>query len=380
MAVNMNKFSVVDWGDLNKDRQKFTQNVLAMFKDNGFIVLRNSPISQFRPNVQEAREQFFKNNLETLKSLSIEDNDNEGFHIPKKTDTKWYFHLGRHVREALKNSEDRTLENLSSYSENQAKKLNTEFRYFKNIVTKNYDHGVEVCTQLLTIFEEGLGIRKGAFTDKIQKGNHIGRYLYYPPEIIQELDDFGHISYKKTISDKKYRAKAHGDSGLLTAIPLSEVRGLQLAVCQPTAVSFGPKSDLEKIPAEQYLEIPYSPDDIVIHAGHTLTALSNGFFPSTIHRVVKISDLSNGDDDLLKKPRYAEPFFLHANPDILMTALPETVALRDGDNLFENGKNITIKEYVQAPDEFDSMRQICVKGEHPHVFLKKYFAQKAIIH
>lgn len=384
----------VDWNDLVNNPKKFKKELIENFEKDGFVIIDNSPLAEFCETAEEATRAFFKNDPELKKILSVPGNDNEGFHIPKKTDRKETHHLGHHTREAMKKPEERTLETLDDYAEEQVKKLKTNFRYFSETIAKHFDLGVKTCKTILSVFEEYLDLEEGSLINRTKSGNHISRQLYYPAELKDEVDDLGRkipVKEDKEIKNEdvvqKFRAKAHGDTGLLTAIAPAKEPGLQLAKNQPLSRSYGPKSDLENIAKEDWHTVEYKPGRIVIHAGHELTTLTNGFIPSTIHRVTHISYLqenfpevaANIDVEKFKKlDRYAIPFFFHANADEKMTAIPETVARRNGINLFENGKNITVKEYVEAQNEFDGNRQLCVDGEHPSVFLKEYQAKNAL--
>ena len=56
-------------------------------------------------------------------------------------------------------------------------------------------------------------------------------------------------------------------------------------------------------------DVPCDPGMITINNGDMLSLATNGYFPSTTHRVIN-------PDDKLNLSRYSMPMFLHPHPDV----------------------------------------------------------------
>lgn len=108
------------------------------------------------------------------------------------------------------------------------------------------------------------------------------RILNYPP--LTGTEDQGSV-----------RAAAHEDIGLLTLLPAATAKGLQVQDRQGT-----------------WHEVPCDYGTIVVNAGDTLTAITQGHYPATTHRVV------NPEGALAQKPRLSMPLFLHPRDEVLL--------------------------------------------------------------
>ena len=132
------------------------------------------------------------------------------------------------------------------------------------------------------------------FDDKIDQGNSILRPIHYPPI---ETEDVPNV-----------RAGAHEDINFITLLIGASAAGLEL---------------LGK--GGQWLPVTTQGDAIVVNIGDMLQRLTNHVYPSTTHRVV------NPKGDAARKPRYSIPFFLHPNPDFLISTLPSCVSADNPD-------------------------------------------------
>ena len=132
------------------------------------------------------------------------------------------------------------------------------------------------------------------FDDKIDQGNSILRPIHYPPI---ETDDVPNV-----------RAGAHEDINFITLLIGASAAGLEL---------LGKDG--------QWLPVTTQGDAIVVNIGDMLQRLTNHVYPSTTHRVV------NPKGDAARKPRYSIPFFLHPNPDFLISTLPSCVSADNPD-------------------------------------------------
>lgn len=109
------------------------------------------------------------------------------------------------------------------------------------------------------------------------------RVLHYPPLRGDEEPD-------------AVRAAAHGDINLLTVLPAATQAGLQVLG----------KDD-------QWHDVPCDFGMLIVNIGDMLDEASQGYYPSTIHRVLN----PTGDD--AKKSRISLPLFLHPRPDVVLS-------------------------------------------------------------
>jgi len=114
--------------------------------------------------------------------------------------------------------------------------------------------------------------------------NTLLRILHYPP-IADDADP------------DAIRAAAHEDINLLTILPASNEPGLQV---------------LNK--AGEWLDVPCEFGYLVINTGDMLQEASNGYFPSTTHRVI------NPSGERVNKSRISLPLFLHPRSEVQLSA------------------------------------------------------------
>ena len=105
------------------------------------------------------------------------------------------------------------------------------------------------------------------------------RILHYPPVSAEE-------------DTAAIRAAAHEDINLITLLLAGSQPGLQA-----------------RDKRGQWHAVPCDPGMITINNGDMLSLATNGYFPSTTHRVIN-------PDDKLNLSRYSMPMFLHPHPDV----------------------------------------------------------------
>ncbi|MCH1918871.1 isopenicillin N synthase family oxygenase [Shewanella sp. A3A] len=110
------------------------------------------------------------------------------------------------------------------------------------------------------------------------------RILHYPPLTGDEAP--GAI-----------RAAAHEDINLLTVLPAANEPGLQV-----------------KGRDGEWIDVPSDFGNLIINIGDMLQEASNGYFPSTTHRVI------NPEGADMNKSRISLPLFLHPRPDVELSA------------------------------------------------------------
>ncbi|MCH8620298.1 2OG-Fe(II) oxygenase family protein [Undibacterium sp. TS12] len=109
------------------------------------------------------------------------------------------------------------------------------------------------------------------------------RVLHYPPLRGDEEPD-------------AVRAAAHGDINLLTVLPAATQAGLQV---------LGKDGGWHNVPCDFGM--------LIVNIGDMLDEASQGYYPSTIHRVL------NPTGEEAKKSRISLPLFLHPRPDVVLS-------------------------------------------------------------
>jgi isopenicillin N synthase-like dioxygenase len=133
-----------------------------------------------------------------------------------------------------------------------------------------------------------LDLPRDFFSNMMGEGNSILRLLHYPP-------------IPAGVDPRCVRAAAHEDINLITVLVAATASGLELKDRDGT-----------------WLPIDSDPNSLIVDAGDMLSRLTNNVIPSTTHRVVNPDDGTNS-------ARYSMPYFIHPNPDAMLTCLPSCV-------------------------------------------------------
>ncbi len=91
------------------------------------------------------------------------------------------------------------------------------------------------------------------------------------------------------------RAEAHADINLITVLASGSEPGLQV------------------LNNDEWIDIECNPGWLIINIGDMLQECSNGYFPSTIHRVV------NPKGDGMSKSRFSIPLFIHPRDEVILS-------------------------------------------------------------
>lgn len=269
----------------DRNRQEFIDLLFKGLKDYGFIVLTEHLVEQKK--VDEAYK-----HLETFFNLSIEaklkytgvQGGQRGY-TPFKTehakdnknpDLKEFWHVGRELPANHRYA--------SVYPQNI---WPAEIPDFKATMQTLYTAMDATSQVLLEAIGAGLDLPKTFFRDFSAEGNSIVRAIKYPPVVGQDTKNC-------------VRSAAHGDINLITLLVGATASGLQL---------------LDRDGA--WLNVQSAPGQIVVDTGDMMARLTNDVLPSTTHRVV------NPDDE--GSTRYSMPFFVHPNPDAIISCLPSCV-------------------------------------------------------
>jgi len=238
--------------------------------ETGFGVLVNHPIKQSLVN------SIYKNWLtfflsEAKNDYTFDPEKQDGYFSPdvsetakghEKKDIKEYFHVypwGR-IPASLK---DEILNYYQLTSELAAQLLDWVEKYSPKEVAQHYSE------PLSTMIKD--------------TPNTLLRVLHSPPMTGDE--EPGAI-----------RAAAHEDINLLTILPAANEAGLQV-----------------KAKTGEWLDIPADFGNLIINIGDMLQEVSQGYFPSTSHRVINPTGKNTGNS------RISLPLFLHPRSEVVLS-------------------------------------------------------------
>jgi isopenicillin N synthase-like dioxygenase len=267
----------------SNDRSRFVDQFFNGLKDYGFIVLKDHPIPDALLNkaYNLVQELFALSTTEKMQYAIADKGFQRGYtpfgkeHAKDSPvmDLKEFWHVGRDLAPGHRYA--------GNYPANIWPKEIPEFQKVLTQIFKSLDETGKVMLEALTL---PLEIPKSYFADRVSDGNSILRLLHYPP--IPEGSD-----------PRCLRAAPHEDINLITILVSATTSGLQLKDRDGT-----------------WLPIESDPNSLVVDAGDMLARITNDVIPSTTHQVVN-PEGPNG-------PRYSMPFFMHPNPDAVLSCLP----------------------------------------------------------
>ena len=270
----------------NTDKQRFIDDFFVGLKDYGFIVLKDHPVPDSLLNkAYSLLEELFALPVETKKSYVLANGGGQRGYTPfgtehakdaKVSDLKEFWHVGRELSENHRYA--------SQYPKNIWPK---EIQEFETTFKKIYNDLDKVGHVMLEALTMPLDVPKDFFVKLADSGNSILRMLHYPP--IPEGTD-----------PRCVRAAAHEDINLITILVSATASGLELKDRDGT-----------------WLPIESEPNSLIVDAGDMLQRITNHVIPSTTHRVVNPEDASSS--------RYSMPYFMHPNPDAMLTCLPSCI-------------------------------------------------------
>ncbi len=266
-----------------QEREAFTRNLYEGLCQDGFIILRDHPIrSELLHKAYSLSERLFELPEEVKQSYLSPDGSHQRGYTPfgkehakdnPYPDLKEFWHIGREV------ASNHKLKRF--FTDNIWPEHLPEFKDTFTEIYQALDDTGRIMLQALTI---PLGVDRDFFTRMTDTGSSILRLLHYPP-----LAD--------NVDKNCIRAAAHQDINLITLLVSASASGLELYT-----------RDGEWLPIET------SPENIIVDSGDMLARITNEIIPATTHRVVNPKG-SNGH-------RYSMPFFMHPNPDALLTCIP----------------------------------------------------------
>ncbi len=176
---------------------------------------------------------------------------------------------------------------------------------YDDLAEKLYRQYQQMSSELMVAVAHYLNFEPLFFEPYVKTGNSIFRTIYYPP-IRQE-------------PESAIRAEAHEDINLITLLVAGTEGGLQV-------------KNLE----DEWVSADLTDGQLTINVGDMLMRLTNGYLPSTTHRVL------NPPKEDWHKDRISTPFFLHPVGDMDLTAHKDFVS-EDNPPRFEP---ITADDYL----------------------------------
>lgn len=246
------------------------EQFVKSLKETGFGVLTNHPIQQsLVESIYHNWQIFFNSDQKNQFAFDVEKQDgyfsaeiSETAKGHSQKDIKEYFHVypwGR-IPKSLKSE---ILNYYQLASDLAGELLDWVEKYSPESIAKGYS---EPLSNMIK-----------------STPNTLLRILHYPP--ISGDEEVGAI-----------RAAAHEDINLLTILPAANEPGLQVQ-CQD----------------DSWLDVPSDFGNLIINVGDMLQEASDGYFPSTTHRVV------NPTGESSTKSRISLPLFLHPRSEVKLS-------------------------------------------------------------
>ncbi|OUT39024.1 MAG: 2OG-Fe(II) oxygenase [bacterium TMED6] len=258
----MHKILTIDYHSSN-----FGSDLTTSLKNTGFAVIKNHPISNsLITEIYSEWQTFF--NSESKHNYLFHPTKQDGY-FPYRSenakgqkikDLKEFFHIynwGRYPSEIS----------------NQTNVLISEFKKMaNNLLVEIHKYSPKHIQELYSV----------PLNKMIEKSNqNLLRIIHYPP-------------FKKEEYPNAIRAGAHEDINLITLLVAGSEAGLQVLNRQG-----------------DWVDVSTSAKYIVVNIGDMLQECSNGYFPSTTHRVINPSEQNVS--------RYSMPFFVHAKDEVILS-------------------------------------------------------------
>lgn len=266
------------------EKTHFVEGLYKGLKDYGFIILKDHGVdTALLHKAYALLEEFYKLPESTKRSYISKAGGGQRGYTPfgqehakdaQVMDLKEFWHVGREVAPGHPLKDQFYPDNIWP----------TEVPEFKPVFTKLYADLESAGQVMLEALTGPLEVPKDFFKTMTFEGNSILRLLHYPP--IPEGTD-----------PRCLRAAAHEDINFITILPAATASGLQLKDRDGT-----------------WLDIISEPDTLIVDAGDMLARLTNDVIPSTTHQVVNSPEAKN-------KARYSMPFFMHPNPQAMLSCL-----------------------------------------------------------
>ncbi len=254
---------------IDYDNKNFEKKFVASLHHTGFAVINNHPINQNLINgVYDDWKFFFKSEKKYDYLFNYEKQDgyfpfkSENAYNSKRKDLKEFFHIyppwGRYP----------------NFISKKTLNLFSDLIILGNILLKSIDSYSPI--EIREEYTEPL--------HKMSKSSeqNLMRVIHYPP-------------IKHSDHPEEIRAAEHTDINLITLLISGSQPGLQV-----------------KNKKGKWINIESDKGQIVINTGDMLKECSNGYFPSTIHRVINPKKIAN-------QSRFSIPLFLHPRANVILS-------------------------------------------------------------
>lgn len=282
-------FEPISFDLWSQDPEDFAERLGQSFRDTGFAVVRDHPISQdVIDRGIESGKAFFALPDATKRKYLVPGGGGQRGYTPFATevakgatawDLKEFWHVGRELPEGHRFAgimgSNLVVAEVAGWRETTGAMYTALDSFGRRILNAIAIH---------------LRLDPAFFDAAVGEGNSILRLLHYPPQT--EPPPEGSI-----------RAGAHEDINVITLLLGAEEGGLEVLHRNG-----------------QWLGVNPPPGSLVINVGDMLQRLTNHVLPSTTHRVV------NPKPARAHAPRYSTPFFLHFNPDYEIRTLPSCIS------------------------------------------------------
>ena len=267
------------------DKVKFIEQLFHGIKDYGFIILKDHDVSpELLNEAYQILAKFYQlPEKQKLTYVSEMGGGQRGYTSFGKEhakgsavkDLKEFWHAGREVPAGHA---------FSKYYPPNIWPDDT-VPEFRPVFEKLFNQLEQAGIQMMEALTYPLQVEKDYFTKMVVEGNSILRLLHYPP-------------IPEGVDPRCIRAAEHEDINFITILPAATTSGLQLKDRDGT-----------------WLDIESDYGTLIVDAGDMLARITNDVIPSTTHRVINPQDGTNTS-------RYSMPFFMHPNPEAILSCLP----------------------------------------------------------
>ena len=297
-------FKILSFQEKQKDKNSFSKELGESFKQWGFAGIRDHTINkELVKEVGSLFSDFFRLPDDIKEAYYSPDLGGARGYTPikietpkggKNPDIKEFWHVGR----SLDSNDPYRKWMHDNFIINEMPELSEK----ANILFSQFDDLGQSLLESIALY---LDLEEDFFSTAVNKGNSVMRTIHYPPVQNNEIGE---------------RAGAHEDINLITLL------------------IGGHKSGLEILSKEgEWQDATVEEDVIICNIGDMLQRLTNNYLRSTTHRVSASSLQSESS-------RYSIPFFVHPNPDWLITTLPSCFD-EDRPNLYT--ESILAEDYLQ---------------------------------
>jgi isopenicillin N synthase-like dioxygenase len=265
------------------DKALFVDNLMAGLKDYGFIVMVDHTVDdRLTKKAYELIHEFFQLPVETKRNYVCKAGGGQrgytAFGVEHAKDNQYpdlkeFWHVGR---EKLVNEKVRPMVPDNVWP--------TEVKEFRETMLALYNALDTTAGIVMDALGLGLDVPQDYFRTMLRDGNSILRPIHYPP-----IDP--------RAPKNAVRSAAHEDINLITVMVGGTTSGLEL---------------LDR--DGKWMPVHNNEKQLVVDSGDMLQVLTNGIIPATTHRVVNPTDFNS--------TRYSMPFFVHPNPDTMLTCVP----------------------------------------------------------